>query len=78
MVREIAHGLWTLEWRRIDFELWTQFAHDALIGRPTIHLPCCVPKYGWKCVTKCVKVLALDHLLAMTQTKSSSFVDDDE
>lgn len=69
MVRDIAHGLWSLHWRRIDFELWTQFAHDALIGRPTV--PCCQPAYGWKCVVKCVKVLAMDHLLVMTARKQN-------
>lgn len=64
-VQRIARGLWSLHWRRIDFELWTQFAHDALIGRPTIHFSCLYPKYGWKCVVKCVKVLAMDHLLVL-------------
>lgn len=63
LVQRIARGLWTLQWRRIDFELWTQFAHDALIGRPTIHCSCLYPRYGWKCVVKCVKVLAMDHLI---------------
>lgn len=65
LVQQMAEGLWTLHWRRIDFELWTQFAHDALIGRPTVHLPGCFPRYGWKCVVKCVKVLAMDHLHLM-------------
>jgi hypothetical protein len=70
LVMACARGLQTLPWRRLDFEMYSMFVHDALVASPT--LSCCglanPTRYGWKVLGKIAKVMAVDQDLHEAET----------
>ena len=71
LVVACARGLQTLPWRRLDFEIYSMYVHDALVASPT--LSCCglsnSTKYGWKVLVKIAKVMGVDQDLQEEESK---------
>lgn len=63
LVLECLKNLSVVEWRRMDFEVNSMFAHDTLVASPTLWF-CGVTNptsFGWKVLVKIAKVMAIDR-----------------